>query len=681
MPTVRIYATKAWKFDIMNTDGISTIGKGYPQEWVEVSRISEVHKGSEWLNQYIKFDLTELNGKVPTSAAPSLHVKQIYDAKGRNFGIEARIITTDWEDDGDIPKQDKSSSMGLHSGRITFSPLSIDNGKFYGVYVRAKADRTTTHPSEYYLVISFYLSQTDVNKKFYCDVTYETPTPYAINQIPAAGFINEKAENTFSWGITADDIIGTMTQGAAKFRWRTAGETEYSEVLIQGTTNSYTVPANTFPANGKNIEWQVQVQSSDGIWSNTTKWLNLTTVDVLSEAKPITPKDVYVEVDKDQVFTWEHIIDTGTEATRADLQYQVNGGAWTDLTSVSNTKEKQVTVPGKTIPAGNILWRVRTYNSDGVHGSWSGTAAIIGKGTPAAPTITGISKTARPCINWQSLGQVSFQVQIVLKGDIVYDSQEIAGAAKQHLVSEYLEDGEYTIRMRIKNAELLWSNWVAWVFTITTEKPKIPTIAVTPVKYGASIRVKTRDEESIKKMYLLRNGIPIAKISGNYVDYAALGPTTYAVRAIGENDSFVDSQPVSITVTVPFTTLATVDDLQNIVALIVKRGGRPTQSGTKQIVGDTHHYAGRSFPLFTFSEFKDETIQVAYSYSNNSEWEKLLKLIASSKTILYRDMWGLKCYGVITGLDYERIQMFKDFTLSITKVDFVEHIYYDEPEV
>ena len=681
MPTVRIYATKAWKFDIMNTEDPSIIGKGYSQEWVEVSRISEVNKGSEWLEQFIKFDFTELNGKVPTSAAPSLQVRQIYDAKGRNFGIQAEIITTDWEDNGNLPKREKLETMGLHSGRITFPPLSIDNGNFFGIFVRAKADRTTTHPSEYYLVVSFYLSQTNIDKKFYCDVTYENPTPYANNHMPAAGFVNEKADNTFSWGITADNIIGTMTQGAAKFRWRTAGENEYTEILIPDTTNSYTVPANTFPADGKNIEWQVQVQSSDGIWSNSTEWLTLTTVDALSDAKPILPKDVYVEVDKDQTFTWEHIIDTGTNPTGADLQYQVNGGAWTDLVSVRNTKEKSVIVSGKTIPAGSVLWRVRTYNSDGTPGNWSGTAAVIGKGTPATPTITSITKTARPRINWQSLGQVSFQVQILQKGDIVYDSHEIAGTAKQHLISEYLEDGEYTLRIRIKNAELLWSNWTTLLFAISTEKPSVPTVAVTAIKNGVRINVEAGGDESITKMYLFRNGIPIAKISGSYADYAALGPTTYTVRAIGKNDSFADSAPVSVTLTVPFTTLAAVDDLQNIVGLIMKRGGRPTHSGTKQIVGDTHHYAGRTLPLFTFSEFTDETFQIAYSYSNDMEWEKLLKLIARKTTILYRDMWGLRCYGVITGLDYDRMQKFKDFTLSIAKVDYVEQIYYEAPEV
>ena len=261
----------------------------------------------------------------------------------------------------------------------------------------------------------------------------------------------------------------------------------------------------------------------------------------------------------------------------------------------------------------------------------------------------------------------------------MFDTFEAAGTEKQYSVTDYLPDGSYTARIRIKNTDQIWSSWTSLGFTIATTKPTAPEVTAIAVSGGAKLTVTT--DETVVKRYLLRNGTPIAKIAGSYTDYAALGETTYTVRAVGADDSFIDSEPVTVKVTVPYAVLAAVDDLANMVGLAVKSGEPPTHSGKRQLGGSARHYAGREFPLYTFSGFTDETFSPSYTYRDPVDWERLERLIERRQTVLYRDRRGERYYGVITAVDYDRSRILRDFTLSITRVDYVEQTQYDTPEV
>ena len=636
--------------------------------------------GIQWTRSLLRFDLTPVRGRIPTRVSGEIYINLVDIKKGtggKYFIWASRgnvgTFTTP------IPTQGTVLAQGSAAGWVTLADTEASNLEFNGYYTGLGISCYIDNYNSFHeKALGVEINALSTTNKPYLDIEYNFATPRPTNQFPTSGFVNDKADKTFGWGISADNIIGTMTQGAAKFRWRPAGTTPYTEIDITGTTNRYTVSANTFPE-GSGIEWQVQVQSSDGVWSDATQWFTLTTIDSISNAAPVSPKNVYIQTDQDQVFAWEHMINTGTESTGADLQYQISGGTWTIFATVAGTNAKSATVPAGTLPAGNILWRVRTYNSDGVAGTWSESAAIVGKGSPGAPAITGITNAARPRVSWQSLGQIAFQLQLLQSTAILFDTGETAGIEKQYSVTEYLPDDPYTVRIRIKNTDQIWSSWTSLDFSIATTKPTAPTVTAIAVSGGAKITVTT--DETVVKRYLLRNGIPIAKIADSYTDYAALGETTYTARAVSADDSFIDSDPVTVKVTVPYAVLAAVDDLDNMVGLIVKSGEPPTHSGKRQLGGSARHYAGRTFPLYTFSGFTDETFSPSYTYRDPVDWERLERLIERRQTVLYRDRRGERYYGVITAVDYDRSRILRDFTLSITRVDYVEQTQYDTPEV
>lgn len=146
---------------------------------------------------------------------------------------------------------------------------------------------------------------------------------------------------------------------------------------------SHTVPAGTFPENGS-IDWCVRAQSDDGVWSDWSDWMTLTTQDSLSKPSGLRPDLGYVDGNLPQPFSWEHVISTGTPQSAYELQYKTAEGEWLELTDGENA-DTQVEIPQDTLPSGKLFWRVRTANSDGVWGDWSEPASIVVRARPPAP--------------------------------------------------------------------------------------------------------------------------------------------------------------------------------------------------------------------------------------------------------------------------------------------------------
>lgn len=501
------------------------------------------------------------------------------------------------------------------------------------------------------------------------------------NRLPAGGFVYAGAPKTFSWttavGSYSGDLIGTITQASAKLRYRKVGVTPYTEISLSGATNSHTFASGTFDGNS-NYEWQVEVTSNDSVVT-TSSWIQFSTIDATPDKPtPISPINVYEKTDQEIGFEWQHVINTGTPQTKADLQYSYDGGAWTDLATVTGSANTY-TAPANTLPAGNLRWRVRTYNTDDVEGDWSDPVAFGGIGSPPAAVISEIPQSSRPTFEWQSVGQVGYQLILLQGATVLYDTLETYGAGKTLTLPMYLANGDYTVQLRIKNASLLWSDWAEIDFTLAVTPPSAPTVTAAQITDGARITI-SGVAEGITHMYLLRNGVPMADITGltQYDDYAALGATTYVVRVVDENENYADSSPAVVTVTLIGAVLAVVDDLSDTVRMTQKSIGQPAVSRQKQYIGSAHNYAGREYPVYTFSEFSNDVLNPSYFYTDRADWDALEALADLRKTVLYRDMLGNRLYGVITvmnsGQDEERVS----FVLTIQRVDYVEQIDFAE---
>lgn len=270
-------------------------------------------------------------------------------------------------------------------------------------------------------------------------------------------------------------------------------------------------------------------------------------------------------------------------------------------------------------------------------------------------------------------------MQIAQGNTIVWDSLETAGAAQTRKVPTYLANGDYKARVRIVNASMLWSNWAEQDFTIDVTGPAKPTITAQAATGAALL---TFSAPGAEKLYLLRNDIPIANVTGlnEYTDHAALGSVVYVLRAVDANDNYTDSDPVAVTVSVPLgmvATLAAVDDLAHPVALKLTRGGPRVVTGSKSRGATYHHYAGREYPVARYSGHSTGSYELPVAFLSANDRDRLLDLLDRRRTMLYRDKWGNRWYVAIPDNGYEQDRIATSVTLTMHEVDYVEQIDYE----
>ena len=137
----------------------------------------------------------------------------------------------------------------------------------------------------------------------YVVLTYEDVEPEVDHCAPKSGFVNEKADNVFRWRFWANQtaVAQPVQQAAYQFRWRVTGQSAYQESTVASGEGSHTVPAGTFPENGS-IDWCVRGQSDDGVWSDWSDWMTLTTQDSLSKPSGLRPDLGYVDGNLPQPF-------------------------------------------------------------------------------------------------------------------------------------------------------------------------------------------------------------------------------------------------------------------------------------------------------------------------------------------------------------------------------------------
>lgn len=525
-----------------------------------------------------------------------------------------------------------------------------------------------------------WVQNSRATNKPYIVITYQDAPIAAKNCNPTSGFFNEAQDKTFSWSFSTTAVtLDPLSQTSAKFRWRPDAETPYTEIAISGATSSYTLPANTVTTDS--FQWQVEVTADSGTTA-TSPWYTLSTVDATSTCTELSPSGRYLDGSEDQVFSWTHNIDTGTAQTAFDLQYSSDGGSnWTSLFSNQATANQYVTVPADTLPAGNLLWRVRTYNSDDEAGTWSDSAAIVVIARPALPSFTTITTVARPVIGWSAVGQQAYEIIITdADGDTVYSTGEIASVVKQHRVTDYLNDGTYAISLRVENEFGLFSEWAEISLTVSTTNPDAPVLSGT-TSDGATLLTFSKPGE-YASVYVMRDDLPIAKVDGNsFTDNPPIGIHAYKIRAVDANDCFADSNTVTIDTTVSDAQMIYAGTDGSVKAdLIYDVDDSPVLSGSMENAGNAYVVAGRTYPVHEFSEAKSESINLSYALVKDADFETLRDMARSATTLLFRSSSGIGMYCVISSFSWQhQAPGFYTCSFSISRVDFTDTIDYDAP--
>lgn len=365
----------------------------------------------------------------------------------------------------------------------------------------------------------------------YFTADIETDIPFAIQSSFAGGYQNPNED------LTVHASAAYNTYGIKQYILQNAvlhykKHTDQSYTDLTSTGFDFVIPSGTFE-NGTEYDVYISGSATNGATSQTAV-ASLTTIDGTGTATAISP---YNEITYGDInFIWNYSVSTGAAQYAYDLQISTdNGTTWTDL--AQHVVTASTSVQHSQVSTGETLWRVRSYNQNDVAGSWSDPKYYINNVPPQPPVIGSVSGNGRKTVSWSTSQQVAYEMQVINdSGTIVYETGEVYSTAKNALINEYLENGQYTVRVRVAAGYGKWSTWSTLQFNATASLSS-PVFTIGRGAEGAQISITTA--ANYDHFYILRNGAKIAKTDGgNYVDRFASGDITYKVIGVGSDDSY-----------------------------------------------------------------------------------------------------------------------------------------------
>lgn len=492
--------------------------------------------------------------------------------------------------------------------------------------------------------------------------------PEVRDMSPASGYAAKNAPTVFSWDITqqtakydAEKYI-SVTQTAATFRWRSSATGTVNEISIAGSTKSLTVPGGTFTTD--EIQWQV-VATAEGGYTVTSNWATLSTVEVTSAAKVLSPQNTVVDGATDTLFQWAHIIETNTAQTKADLQKSTDGSTWATLATVTGAETQWLCAAG-TLTTAMKYWRVRTYNTDNIAGAWSDAAQIVVIAAPATPAIQIKSTGPRPSISWQTSEQEAYQVELdgKLSGGTHY------GTEKTWTSPAYLADGSHTVRVRVQNQYGMWSGWGAAALPVTNT----PGASITLTVQASSVADLNWQTSGSYDFYLVyRNGKPIAKLTQTqYTDELSSGDVTYQVRGCFDGSS---NYGLSSAVTVDIRAeVHQVSDLDTGLTLRLPYSDSQHRQTTRTVSRQVEllQLSGAHYPVAVEVDSGTDALSITAALVDDEQVRKLMGLVG--KLVCAKTPQGDMVIGYITSLPKQHDGFLNVFNFTVEQIDFDDEV-------
>lgn len=448
------------------------------------------------------------------------------------------------------------------------------------------------------------------------------------------------------------------------------------KTLVENAYNSFLLPIGTAYNQGTGFSLDFtssQTEEKDMSChsrENTNKPMLRVVYEDVPPDKPtlVSPVGAYKDSASVVRFEWQYNSSVGGKQKKFDFQWSTNQSSWTTISET--TENTYLDIPEDTFPVGNIYWRVQTYNEYDESSGYSDAAVFYSIGAPTAPIIQAVSNECRPLIEWSAFDQQIYQIQILQGEAVIYDSGDMPGiSTRQYRIPIFLDDGEYSARVRIKNEYDMWSEWGTTSFSISTIKPDKPTLSIQRSRYGLELIIGGAQEVS----YIYRDDICIARVTGEkYFDNAVANGKEYQyfVRALSQA-GFADSD---IELGTPSFSYGLLNAGDEIIELKHNLNSEPGKTMINNLPMTMNMYDGRKYPVPEISSNVNRSLSLTYFFRTYAEAEKLIEEANKKEVVLYRDKKGLKMYGVITNVTVQDVLQGYSVTFTVTATDFDEAV-------
>ena len=529
-----------------------------------------------------------------------------------------------------------------------------------------------TFPSD--STISWYLQGTDAGGTTTTTATqsFKTVKPQITPQnSPTSGYADPRNAITFFWFFSTGS--SNYPQESADFYWRVAGSEAWNHVAASGTTQSVTIPANTFPRLS-NIEWYLTGTDIGGTYSETQVYTFSTTA---STARAVCTEPVGKAMDGAKPITLKWIVqnEDGSTATRTIVRWkrpEESQSAWHELLDTTDAVT-EYTVPANTFSAGPVDWLVIAYNRDDVAGpeSQASFVCILAPDPPSGLSATPVPMTE---ISWQSTGQEAYEVSI----DGVVVKQGFGSDVYSYQTETPLPDGTHSITVRIQGSYGLWSE-PAETQIFVTNVPK-GSITLTGVfRTDAELFWAYDGEDEPETIAIYRDGKWIGTATGadSFTDRYVLGEHEYIIEYWFEDGYYTRSNTASGTMGCRCPMIAELSGGPWLSLRLSEHETR-TQTFTRRRASALTHITARKYPVLELSEQEDLTGDFECAFLDRDEAEAFKRLFG--KTVILKSSGGMVIMGGLTETSLTVTRFYSSYTFSIQQIhveDFVNHDAHD----
>lgn len=515
----------------------------------------------------------------------------------------------------------------------------------------------------------------------YDDSVYVQSQIFPYNS-PIDGYVNPRNAVDFAWTIDRASTetyycLGGFTQASASLKWKASGGS-WNTVSASGSTQSLTVPANTFTA-GTTIEWYITGTDNCGQTCESAHY-TFSTAAGTATATALAPLNTVEDGSKQIVFRWTISSTDGQPASRTRVWWKLpteDNNSWHVLLDV-NEARTSCTAAANTFSAGEIQWKVQAFNVDGTAGPWDANIPnpkrFICIAAPGKPTGLQATSVPRTTITWQSSGQEAYEIEV----DGVSIVKEFGPSVNSYKINEPLSDGPHTIRVRIQGVYGLWSNWASTTISITNVPPWDITLSG---EFGVDAQLfVTLNSGSMpdKVLQWYRDGKRIAWTTGtfSFTDRFALGQHEYYVEAWHYNGNYSRTNIVTGVMKSCETRIALAEYGSEWMTLNLSENSDSVQGFSWSQASSLRHVRGDAFPVLEMGESEDLTASYDCAFKDLQEAKQLEAF--KGKIVVIKSRGGNVQIGALTNLSKRMKDFYITYSFSVQRIHWEDFVRYDE---
>ena len=518
--------------------------------------------------------------------------------------------------------------------------------------------------------IQWYLEGTDVGGTVSTTSTmsFKTVSPQITPQnCPTSGYADPRDAITFSWFFSTGS--SNYPQQSANFYWRISGTQNWTNVPASGSTQSVTIPANTFPLQS-DIEWKLTGTDTGGTYSETEVFSFSTAA---STAYAVCKEPVGRAEDGTKPITLRWIVqnEDGSAATRTIVKWKLPTESQSEWHQIVDTNDPitEYTLSEGFFNAGPVEWMVIAYNRDSVAGPDS-RASFVCIAAPDPPS--GLTATAVPLteIHWQSSGQEAYE--ICIDGMVVESG--FGSNVYSYKVKEPLPDGSHTITVRIQGSYSLWSNKAETQIFVENE-PKDSITLTGSFDVDAALFWEFDGEDEPETVAIYRDGVWIGTATGmtDFVDRYVLGEHEYRVEYWFEDGNYTRSGPTTGSMDCETVKIAELSGSPWLDLRLSDSDNR-VQGFRRYRTNAMQHITAAVYPVLEQSSYEDLTGSFECAFADRigaAEFERLF-----GKVVILKSREGSLIIGGLTEMEKKVSAFYITYSFSIQQIhweDFVNH--------